>query len=87
LQHRRQYCQCGERRSRGGEVRHNVMTPAPSHRELQISREGTETRSTRIGTSPGLTLGPSLFSREKWVTRLVSGCRVTASVLRTNSFV
>jgi hypothetical protein len=54
----------GDREAEKG-IRSNVMTPEPASKDFRISREGTETRSPRIGTTPGLTLGPSLFSKEK----------------------
>jgi len=44
-------------------IREDLMNPAPYHSE--ISRRGTENQSPRIGSTPGLDLGPSLFSKEK----------------------
>jgi hypothetical protein len=46
-----------------GLVHLNVMTPEPLLTDFWISREGTDPKSPRIGTTPERTLGPSLFSK------------------------
>jgi hypothetical protein len=69
------------------EVRFYVMTPAPRALGLRASNEGKKTRSPRIGTTPGLTLGPSLFSQRSWKTGKVKCLKRNLSVTPIKKFV
>jgi len=69
------------------EVRSNVMTPEPELLDTTDFQRGQKTLSPRIGTTPDLTLGPSLFSRRSWKSGMVK-CHLRILIeLRTKGFV